>query len=133
MKEINSIDKGSLLEAILCTKLMGKAIYDFQNRDIRSFTQLKREIEMCYLVKRSTTHIQRGFNMLRQKSSESVREFSLRVDKLAMELYQSMVEGEQKGGTKKGDIRYYTGISIREFPTGIMRRNIDDRAFPELF
>jgi len=51
MSEINPADERSLLRAILCTKLTGKAMYDFQTRDIRSFAQLKQEIEMCYLLK----------------------------------------------------------------------------------
>jgi len=48
---------------------------------------------MCYLLKQSTTHIQQEFNMFQQKHDENAREYGLRVDKLAMELYQSMVEG----------------------------------------
>jgi len=47
MSEINPADERFLLRAILCTKLTGKAMYDFQTRDIRSFAQLKQEIEMC--------------------------------------------------------------------------------------
>lgn len=96
MSKINPVEEKSLLKAILCTKLTEKAMYDFQTRDIRTFTQLKQEIEACYLVKRSTTHVQREFNMLRQKPAESAREYGLRVDKLAMELYQSMIEGRQR-------------------------------------
>ncbi|KAL6265927.1 hypothetical protein P5V15_002770 [Pogonomyrmex californicus] len=71
MSEINPADEKSLLKAILCTKLTGKAMHDFQTRDIRTFMQLKREIEKCYLAKRSTTHIQREFNIIRQKPGES--------------------------------------------------------------
>jgi len=56
MSEINPADERSLLRAILCTKLTGKAMYDFQTRDIRSFAQLKQEIEMCYLSKRGTAY-----------------------------------------------------------------------------
>jgi len=66
----------------------------FQTRDIRSFAQLKQEIEMCYMSKRGTAHIQHEFNMTRQKLGESAREYGLRLDKLAMEFYQSMTEGK---------------------------------------
>jgi len=59
MSEINLADESSLLRAILCTKLTGKAMYDFQTCDIRSFAQLKQEIEMCYLSKRDTAHTAR--------------------------------------------------------------------------
>jgi len=88
MSEINPVEEKSLkLKAILqfCTKLIGKAMHDFQTRDIRSFAQLKQEIEMCYLAKRSTTHIQHEFNMLQQKhgEEENAREYGLHVDKLA--------------------------------------------------
>jgi len=59
------------------------------------FAQLKQEIEMCYLSKRGTAHIQHEFNMTRQKPSESAREYGLRLDKLAMEPYQSMTEEKE--------------------------------------
>jgi len=70
MSEINPADERSLLRVILCTKLIGKTMYDFQTRDIRSFAQLKQEIEMYYLSKRGTVHIQHEFNMTRQKPGE---------------------------------------------------------------
>jgi len=89
MSEINPADERFLLRVILCTKLTGKAMYDFQARDIRSFAQLKQEIEMCYLSKRGTAHILHEFNMTRQKPGESARKYELRLDKQAMELYQS--------------------------------------------
>jgi len=95
MSEINPADKRSLLRAILCTKLTRKAMYDFQTRDIRSFAQLKQEIEMCYLSKRSIAHIQREFNTTHQKPDESAKEYGLRLDKLVMELYQVMIEGKE--------------------------------------
>jgi len=87
MSEIKPAEEKSLLKAILYTKLTGKAMHDFQTRDIRFFAQLKQEVEMCYSAKRSTTHIQREFNMLQQKHGENAREYGLRVDKLAMKLY----------------------------------------------
>jgi len=43
-----------------------------------------------------TKHIQREFNMLQQKHGKNAREYGLRVDKLSMELYQSMVEGREQ-------------------------------------
>jgi len=58
---------------------------------------------MCYLAKR-TTHIQREFNMLQQKHGENAREYGLRVDKLAMELYQSMVEGREQTNEQRKTI-----------------------------
>jgi len=50
-------------------------MYDFQPRNIRSFAQLNQEIEMCYLSKRGTAHIQHEFNVTRQKPGESAREY----------------------------------------------------------
>jgi len=62
-------------------------MYNFQTRDIRFFAQLKQEIEMWHLSKRGNAHIQREFNTIRQKPGESAREYDLRLDKRAMELY----------------------------------------------
>jgi len=104
MSEINPADERSLLRAILYTKLTGKAMYDFQTRDIRSFAQLKQEIEMCYLSKRGTAHIQREFSTIRQKPGESAREYGLRLDKLAMELYQAMTEGKEHSSEQRKTI-----------------------------
>jgi len=120
MSEINPAEEKSLLKAILCTKLTGKAMHDFQTRDIRSFAQLKQEIEMCYLAKRSTTHIQREFNMLQQKHGENAREYGLRVDKLAMELYQSMVEGrEQTNEQRKAILDTIQELALENFQLGL--------------
>jgi len=68
-------------------------LYDFQTRDIRSFAQLKQEIKIYYFAKQNITHIQREFNIL-QKPDENVREYlyKLCIGKLAMELYQLMIE-----------------------------------------
>ncbi|XP_071576353.1 uncharacterized protein [Temnothorax nylanderi] len=93
IKNINPIEEGTLLEAVVCTKLKGRAMIDFQTREIRDFAQLKKELEVCYLSRKSTTHLQLEFNTLKQKSGESARAFGLRADKLAMELYDSMIEG----------------------------------------
>ncbi|KAL6268336.1 hypothetical protein P5V15_001463 [Pogonomyrmex californicus] len=93
MKNTSPMEEEMLLKAILCTKLKGKAMTDFQTRDIRDFAQLKRELEVCYLSKKSTTHLQLEFNTLKQKNGESARAFGLHMDKLAMELYESMIEG----------------------------------------
>ncbi|XP_071631814.1 uncharacterized protein [Temnothorax longispinosus] len=66
---------------------------DFQTREIRDFAQLNKELEVCYLSRKSTTHLQLEFNTLKQKPGENARVFGLRADKLAMELYDSMIEG----------------------------------------
>lgn len=76
----------------MCTKLKGRAITDFQTREIRNFTQLKRELEVCYLSRKSTTHLQLEFNTLKQKQGESARTFGLQTNKLAKELYEFIIE-----------------------------------------
>ncbi|KAL6254796.1 hypothetical protein P5V15_014130 [Pogonomyrmex californicus] len=120
MSEINPVDEKSLLKAILCTKLTGKAMYDFQTRDIRTFAQLKREIEMCYLAKRSTTHIQREFNITRQKPGENAQEYGLRVDKLAMELYQSIVKRrEHIAEQRKAILDTIQQLALENFQLGL--------------
>jgi len=55
IKNINPINERTLLDAILCTKLKGKAMIDFEIRDVYDFQQLKSELKTCYLSKRSTT------------------------------------------------------------------------------
>ena len=42
--------------------------------------------------KKSTTHLQIEFNSLKQRNGESAQNFGRRVDLLAMELYESMIE-----------------------------------------
>ncbi|KAL6256781.1 hypothetical protein P5V15_011722 [Pogonomyrmex californicus] len=65
---------------------------NFQTQNIRDFAQLRRELEVCYFSKKSTTHLQLEFNTLKQKPA---RAFGLHTDKLVMELYESMTEGQQ--------------------------------------
>lgn len=54
-KSINPAEERTLLEAILCTKLKGKAMLDFETRDIRSFPQLKRGNMLSKQKKHSLT------------------------------------------------------------------------------
>src|SRR5580765_3304672 len=77
IKNINPLEEGTLLEAVLCTKLKGRAMTDFQTREIRNFTQLRKVLETTYLSRRSTTHLQLEFNTLKQKQGESARVFGL--------------------------------------------------------
>lgn len=76
-KNINPAEERTLLEVILCTKLTDKAMIDFETRDIEDFPQLKRDLETCYLSKRSITHLQIEFNSLKQKPGESARAFGM--------------------------------------------------------
>jgi len=78
MKNVHPAEEHSLLEAIICTKFKGKVMTDFQTRDIRNYEQLKRELEIEYLSKRSTAHLQIEFNLLIQKSGESAQDFGRR-------------------------------------------------------
>ncbi|XP_011685215.1 PREDICTED: uncharacterized protein LOC105448392 [Wasmannia auropunctata] len=45
MKNIHPADENSFLEALICTKLRGKARKDFRTRSIRNFAQFKGEME----------------------------------------------------------------------------------------
>ena len=101
VQNIDPANETSLVGAILCTKLKGKAMLDFQTRDIRTYDELKRQLEISYQSKRSTTHLQIEFNSLKQKSNESAQTFGTRVDTLAMELYESMIEGEDHSVVEK--------------------------------
>jgi len=71
MEKINFAEKSALLEEILNTKLKGKLLLDFQTRSMVDFEHLWREIEINYLGKRGTPHLQLEFNALKQKPSES--------------------------------------------------------------
>ncbi|XP_011254548.2 uncharacterized protein LOC105250252 [Camponotus floridanus] len=93
VENINPLDELTLLGAVLCTKLKGRAMLDFQK--IRNFAQLKQELEACYASKKNTIHLQIEFNTLKQKTDENARAYGLRTDKLAMELYESMLDGQQ--------------------------------------
>ena len=96
IENIDPSDEVSLLGAILCTKLKGRAMLDFQTRRISDFVQLRTELESCYASKRSTTHLQLDFNTLKQKPGESARAYGLRTDKLTIDLYESMIEGRHQ-------------------------------------
>ncbi|KYM96902.1 hypothetical protein ALC62_12439 [Cyphomyrmex costatus] len=71
MEKIDLAERSALLEEILNTKLKGKLLLDFQIRSIQDFEQLRREIEINYLGRRGTSHLQLEFNALKQKTSES--------------------------------------------------------------
>jgi len=79
MKNIHPADEQTLLEAILCTKFKRKAMVNFHTRDVRSYEQLKYELE-TELSKRSTAHLQLEFNSLKQKAGENAQDFGRRVD-----------------------------------------------------
>ncbi|KAL6265936.1 hypothetical protein P5V15_002783 [Pogonomyrmex californicus] len=120
MKNTSPREESTLLEAILCTKLKRRAMTDFQTRDIRDFAQLKRELEVCYLSKKSTTHLQLEFNTLKQKPGESARAFGLRTDKIAMELYESMIEGRQgKTESKRAILETIQQQALYNFQLGL--------------
>ncbi|XP_018368333.1 PREDICTED: uncharacterized protein LOC108764548 [Trachymyrmex cornetzi] len=101
IEKINYADKPALMEEILNTKLKGKLLLDFQTRSIRDFEQLRREIEANYLGKRGTSHLQLEFNALKQKPGESAHTFGRRVDTLAMELYESLIEKRDNTSEQK--------------------------------
>ncbi|KAM0734148.1 hypothetical protein ACS0PU_012513 [Formica fusca] len=126
VEHIDPLDEVTLLGAVLCTKLKGRAMLDFQTRKIRDFAQLKNELEACYASKKGRTHLQIEFNTLKQKNRESARTYGLRADKLAMELYESMMEGRHHTVDNKRAIReviQHLENSLRKFPNRIARRN----------
>ncbi|EFN64880.1 hypothetical protein EAG_09127 [Camponotus floridanus] len=53
----------------------GKAMQDFETRDIQTFEELKTQLETYYQTKQSTTHLQIEFNSLKQKSNETAHAF----------------------------------------------------------
>ncbi|XP_029675231.1 uncharacterized protein LOC115242830 [Formica exsecta] len=105
VQNINPADEESLIQAILFTKLKGKAMQDFETRDIQTFDELKQQLETCYQSKQSTTHLQIEFNSLKQKPNETAHTFGQRVDLLAMKLYDSMIEGKEHSALSKRTIQ----------------------------
>jgi len=58
--------------------------------------------------------------MFQQKHGENAREYGLRVDKLAMELYQSMVEGrEQTNEQRKAILDMIQELALENFQLGL--------------
>ncbi|CAL1681033.1 unnamed protein product [Lasius platythorax] len=74
---------------------------DFETRDIQTYEELKQQLETCYQRKQSTAHLQLEINSLKQKTAESAQTFGQRADKLAMKLYNSMIEGENRSAAHK--------------------------------
>lgn len=77
---INPVEKPTLLQAVIRTKLRRQALLDFETKDIRTFGQLKAQIESTYSAKRSTTQLQIEFNRLRKKTGENAQAFRQRVN-----------------------------------------------------
>ncbi|XP_011860266.1 PREDICTED: uncharacterized protein LOC105557595, partial [Vollenhovia emeryi] len=120
VKSIDPLDEGALLEGVLYTKLKGRALTDFRTRDIRDFDQLKEELVVCYQSKKSTTHLQLDFNTLKQRSGESAQEFGLRTEKLANELFESMVEeSNHPPGVKQGILESIKQQALQNFQLGL--------------
>ena len=63
--------------------------------------QLRRKIKANYLGKRGTSHLQLEFNALKQKSGKSAHTYERRVDTLAMELYESLIEKRENISEQK--------------------------------
>ncbi|KAL6421449.1 hypothetical protein ACFW04_013904 [Cataglyphis niger] len=89
VRNINPADEESLMQAILYTKLKGKAMQDFETRDIQTLDKV--------------LHLQIEFNSLKQKLNETAHAFG-RVDLLTMKLYDSMIEGEEHPAHSKRTI-----------------------------
>jgi len=103
IQNINPAKGEALVQSILYTKLKGKAMQDFETREIQAYEELK--LETCYLTKQSTTHLQINFDSLKQKPNETAHAFGQRVDLLAMKLYESMIEGREHSPVFKNAIQ----------------------------
>lgn len=68
IQHIDPADEEFLIQAILCTKLDGKAMQDFETHDIQTYEELKQQLGFCYQSKRSTTNIQIEFNSIETKT-----------------------------------------------------------------
>jgi len=111
MNNIDSANEESLIQAILYTKLKGKAMQNFETCEIQIF-ELKQQLEACYQTKQSVTHLQIEFNLLKQKPNETAHAFGQRVNLLAMKLYESTVEGKEYPRFQKRYSAHYKGPSV---------------------
>jgi len=48
---------------------------NFKTREVRTYDELKQQLETCYQTKQSTTHLQIKFNSLKQKPNETAHAF----------------------------------------------------------
>ncbi|XP_067203548.1 uncharacterized protein [Linepithema humile] len=120
MESINPTEESQLLKAILCTKLKGKVMLDFQTRNIQTFAELKQELEVCYTTRKSIAHLQLEFNTLKQKQGEGAQAYGLRVDQLAMKLYESTIEGKGHTVAEKNTIKgTIQGQALQNFQLGL--------------
>lgn len=120
MKNINPLNKYTLLEAILCIKLKGKAMLDFQTRNINNFEQLKNAFKKEYLSKRSTSHLQIKFKSLKQRHGENAQDFGQRVDTLTMELYKAMLkEGTHESEYQKAILKMIKLQALNNYQHGL--------------
>ncbi|KAL0130246.1 hypothetical protein PUN28_002084 [Cardiocondyla obscurior] len=100
-KHVTHKDTETLLEAVLCTKLKGAALLDFDARDITTFDQFLKEFEKTYLRKKGTSRLQTEMSALKQKYGESATTYGQRVQKTAMELYEAMTDEEEMTSEQK--------------------------------
>jgi len=120
MESINPTEESQLLKAILCTKLKRKVMLDFQTRNIQTFAELKQELEACYTTRKSIAHLQLEFNTLKQKQGKSAQTYGLRVDQLAMKLYESTIEGKGHTVAEKNTIKgTIQGQALQNFQLGL--------------
>jgi len=60
--------------------------------------------------------------MTRQKPGENAREYGFRIDKLAMELYQSMIEGK-KHSPEQAILDTIQKLALENFQLGLRKDN----------
>src|SRR5436190_6381603 len=133
IQNIDPIDEESLVQAILFTKLRGKARQDFETRNIQTYQDLKQQLESCYQAKQSTTHLQIEFNSIKQKTNETAQEFGHRVDRLARNLYDSMTEGDNRPPSFKQAIHEtIQKQALINFETGLRKKYKSSRSIATL-
>jgi len=120
MKYVKPECEDKLLDIIISTKLQGKAFANFEIKDIRTFEQLKQELENYYFPRKNPTAIQVEFNYLKQRSGESALEYGTRAETLAMQLYESLTEGnEHTPQDKRTILRTVKQQALQNFVHGL--------------
>lgn len=93
-KNIPDALKPNILEAIL-TQLKGNAFEAIRYREITTWDELKNLFKTIFGSAHSVSYLQVQLSQMRQNTKESVKEFSIRIEKTAHELTHALTIGKE--------------------------------------
>lgn len=107
-----------ILVKAITTKLSGKAFAVTRNREIVDWVGLKSLLESAFCARRTPGYLQLELNSTRQKTGESVQEYSGRVEKLFHELCNVSVTG-RKPAEAEGVRSYIKETTLTSYVEGL--------------